>query len=139
MACVFWRAYNICGHHIRVVQVKWKDLATNIDLTRFLWPWLMRSPVPLSTATAAFTRVLQVKWKDLATDLDLTPCSLNPERADANAGLPLAAKLIKQMTNASDEMTVRVGAHSACHPAGHLDLLTGAACLPACLPARMPS
>lgn len=74
--------------------------------------WMYRN-VDRREAIVAFRGTEQVKWKDLATDLQLSPCSLNPERVNNNAGLPLTVKLLKQMTNKEEEMTVRALAAQA--------------------------
>ncbi|KAG2428849.1 hypothetical protein HYH02_014261 [Chlamydomonas schloesseri] len=62
--------------------------------------WLYRN-VEAREAVIAFRGTEQVKWKDIATDLNLTPCSLNPERLDDNAGLPFSARIIKAVSGAN--------------------------------------
>ena len=37
----------------------------------------------------------QVRWKDLITDLNLTPSSLNPERIEDDAALPLPLRCVE--------------------------------------------
>ncbi|GIL50703.1 hypothetical protein Vafri_6817 [Volvox africanus] len=56
--------------------------------------WIYRN-VEAREAVISFRGTEQVKWKDIATDLNLTPCSLNPERLDDNAGLPFTARIIR--------------------------------------------
>ncbi|GFR44840.1 hypothetical protein Agub_g6182, partial [Astrephomene gubernaculifera] len=64
--------------------------------------WLYRN-LELREAVIAFRGTEQVKWKDLATDLNLTPCSLNPERLDDNAGLPFTARIIRAVTGVQQQ------------------------------------
>lgn len=62
-----------------------------------------RAPLSLPAMLRARCRgTEQVKWKDIATDLNLTPCSLNPERLDANAGLPFTVRVIKSVMRSND-------------------------------------
>ncbi len=48
-------------------------------------------------------RSAQIKWKDIATDLNLTPCSLNPERVDDNAGLPFTARILRAVSGTNQD------------------------------------
>ncbi|GLC42478.1 hypothetical protein PLESTB_001102700 [Pleodorina starrii] len=71
--------------------------------------WLYRN-VELREAVVAFRGTEQIKWKDIATDLNLTPCSLNPERLDDNAGLPFAARIFRAVSGATqNQMMVHKG------------------------------
>lgn len=71
--------------------------------------WLYRS-VEAREAVIAFRGTEQIKWKDIATDLNLTPCSLNPERVDDNAGLPFTARILRAVSGTNqDQLMVHKG------------------------------